>query len=93
MEKIRKRAKGYKKFEAYLRKLRKLKKAKKMIERSEGINKIYATGCSKLRAELETVRKIPPNKRLFYVNYKLTDQGEGEPSDEEEVIICDNFNK
>ena len=51
--------------------------------------KKFLIGYNKLDAELASTQRIPEKKRRFFVNYKLTDDGEGEPLDEEEVIVQD----
>lgn len=48
--------------------------------------KLYVQGSSKLSSEYEFCKKVPPEQRLFYINYKMNEQGEVEPPFDEEII-------
>ena len=51
--------------------------------------RLYILGSNKLKSEVESCKKIPSDKRVFFVNFKMNDHGEGEPQLDEEVIEAD----
>ena len=70
-----------------MNKLKTVNEARAKIEQLDSLNNIYLIGYNKFEAELEATQKIPEDQRKFFINYKLNDDLEGEPVDEEEVII------
>ena len=51
---------------------------------------LYIKGSNKLSSEIESCNKIPSEERVFYINHKLDENGEGEPPFEEEIIEIDH---
>lgn len=52
---------------------------------SESRRGLFVVGASKLKTELEYCRAVNPANRVYYVNHKLNEKGEGEPLEEEDI--------
>lgn len=64
-------------------------KLQNMLVTNKTHKDLYVKGTSKFKSELEHCKSIPPDQRIYYVNHKLTDHGEGEPELSEEIIEAD----
>lgn len=52
---------------------------------SESRRGLFVVGASKLKTELDYCWAVEPENRVYYVNHKLNDKGEGEPLEEEDI--------